>query len=99
MRNLCFTERSLQFSRFAPKSLGSPISLSSLSVLPLSMASLSFLLPTDGAYLWELPLPPSLWLQWRRPGALLPRACGGAQLRLGAAEAEQALGERALGGA
>jgi hypothetical protein len=61
MRNLCFTERSLQFSRIALKSLGSPISLSSLSVLPLSLASLSFSSSTGGASSWELfpCLPPS----------------------------------------
>jgi hypothetical protein len=35
MRNLCFTERSLQFSKFAHKSLGSSISLPSLFFLSL----------------------------------------------------------------
>jgi hypothetical protein len=58
VRNLCFTERSLKVSRFALKSLGSPISLSSLSVLPLSLASLSFLLPPAMAPRGSPPLCP-----------------------------------------
>jgi hypothetical protein len=58
MRNLCFTHRSLQFSRFVYKSLGNPISLPPL--FSLSLYHL-FFSPTGGASSWELfpCLPPS----------------------------------------
>jgi hypothetical protein len=57
MRNLCFTERSLQFSKFTHKSLGSSISLP-----PLFFLSPFFLIrfpSSTGGPIWA-PLPASL---------------------------------------
>jgi hypothetical protein len=52
MRNLCFTDRSLQFFNFTHKSLGSSISLSPLFFFSLcsilSLAPFSLFLPTGG---------------------------------------------------
>jgi hypothetical protein len=88
MRKLCFTERSLQFSDFALKSLGSLTSLSSLSFLPPFPSVFFFSSSTVGVSLF-LSLTFNLISsrvflrrrvraqgasKRRRPGALLPRA-------------------------
>jgi hypothetical protein len=76
MGNLCFTERSLQFSKIAHKSLGNSIPLS-----PMFFFSLApFLFSTPAACLWLQPYPPS------HPSLSTPRALAQAEQ----ARAEQA---------
>jgi hypothetical protein len=82
MRNLCFTDRSLQFSEFTQKSLGS-----SFSLPPLFFFSLPFFFPTGGGSIRVL-------LSFLSPSARLQAAGGSrrargrrrewARLRLGA---------------
>jgi hypothetical protein len=71
MENLCFTERSLQFSKFTHKSLGNPFSSSPLFFLSLAL----ILSSTDGTSPGGFfPCSPSLYSlrlarSRRRPGA------------------------------
>jgi hypothetical protein len=105
MRNLCFTERSLQFSKFAHKSVGNPFSPSSLFFLSLALIFSS----TGSASSWGffpcfLPWRGSKrWWRQRLDGALLPRGqrrrAAAARVLGGAARlAARVLGGAALGG-
>jgi hypothetical protein len=110
MRKLCFTERSLQFSKIAHKSLGSSNSLSSLFFFSLCLiSSLASPFFSHGRRSLSF-FPPSVWLQERRrPGGFLPsrvqRQSGSAGARSrrrgtgGGCLAERCAGRQAPGGA
>jgi hypothetical protein len=89
MGNLCFTERSLQFSKFMHKSLGSLFSFSPLFLF--SLASPSFLLPLAAASPSLLPPTlsprPLLFLLHGRLG--WRGSCGSCWLGRSGASAEQ----------
>jgi hypothetical protein len=95
MRKLCFTERSLQFSKIAHKSLGSSDSLSSLFFFSLCLiSSLASPFFSHGRRSLSF-FPPSVRLQERRrPGGFLPSRV---QRQSGSARARGRRRERASG--
>jgi hypothetical protein len=99
MENLCFIDRSLQFSKLPHKSLGNPISPSSLSVLLL----FGFLLPLAAASiplsLSPFPLHPARHRGAQEAGGALERGRLAGRVRKAAARRESERGSGGVGSA